>query len=56
MSGKPIGKQDFGETTWNKDQWKTGGAPSGWVAYDPELNLQSRHVQINRAEREAIAT
>ncbi len=40
MMGKPIGKADLGETTWNKDQWKIGGATAwGWINYDPDLNL-----------------
>ncbi len=40
MMGKPIGKANLGETTWNKDQWKIGGATAwGWITYDPELNL-----------------
>jgi PQQ-dependent dehydrogenase (methanol/ethanol family) len=40
MMGKPIGQKDLGVTTWPKNQWKIGGgAPWGWVTYDPELNL-----------------
>lgn len=37
--GKPVGK-DSGITTWEGDQWKTGGGTAwGWMSYDPELNL-----------------
>lgn len=37
--GKPVGK-DSGVTTWEGDQWKTGGGTAwGWMSYDPELNL-----------------
>lgn len=37
--GKPVGK-DSGMTTWEGDQWKTGGGTAwGWMSYDPELNL-----------------
>ena len=40
MMGKPIGKADLGENTWNGEQWKIGGATQwGWISYDPELNL-----------------
>jgi lanthanide-dependent methanol dehydrogenase len=37
--GKPIGK-DSSLTTWQGDQWKTGGGCTwGWLAYDPQLDL-----------------
>lgn len=37
--GKPVGK-DSGISTWEGDQWKTGGGTAwGWMSYDPELNL-----------------
>ena len=37
--GKPVGKESS-LTTWNGDQWKIGGgAPWGWLSYDPDLNL-----------------
>jgi len=37
--GKPIGK-DSSLSTWNGDQWKTGGGSTwGWYSYDPKLNL-----------------
>ena len=40
MMGKPIGKANLGETTWQGDQWKIGGATQwGRISYDPELNL-----------------
>ncbi|WP_148252674.1 methanol/ethanol family PQQ-dependent dehydrogenase [Aidingimonas lacisalsi] len=40
MLGEPIGEEDLGETTWPDDEWKRGGgAPWGWVTYDPELDL-----------------
>jgi PQQ-dependent dehydrogenase (methanol/ethanol family) len=36
---KDQGK-DLGVTTWPPDQWKRGGgAPWGWISYDPETNL-----------------
>jgi PQQ-dependent dehydrogenase (methanol/ethanol family) len=32
--------RDLGVTTWPADEWKRGGATaSGWISYDPELNL-----------------
>jgi lanthanide-dependent methanol dehydrogenase len=37
--GKPVGK-DSSLSTWEGDQWKTGGGCTwGWMAYDPALNL-----------------
>ena len=37
--GKPIGK-DSSLTTWESDQWKTGGGSTwGWYSYDPATNL-----------------
>ena len=37
--GKPVGKESS-LSTWQGDQWKIGGgAPWGWISYDPELNL-----------------
>lgn len=37
--GRPIGK-DSSLTSWEGDQWRTGGACSwGWFSYDPDLNL-----------------
>src|SRR3974390_2032169 len=37
--GKPVGK-DSRLKTWEGDQWKIGGgAPWGWISYDPQLNL-----------------
>lgn len=37
--GKPIGK-DSSVSTWQGDQWKTGGGCTwGWYSYDPRLNL-----------------
>ena len=37
--GKPIGK-DSSLSTWEGDQWKTGGGTTwGWYSYDPALNL-----------------
>ncbi len=37
--GKPIGK-DSSLASWEGEQWKMGGgAPWGWFAYDPALNL-----------------
>lgn len=37
--GKPIGK-DSSISTWQGDQWKTGGGSTwGWYSYDPALNL-----------------
>lgn len=37
--GKPVGK-DSSLKTWTGDQWKIGGgAPWGWLSYDPDLNL-----------------
>ncbi|MCG5234204.1 methanol/ethanol family PQQ-dependent dehydrogenase [Xanthobacter oligotrophicus] len=37
--GKPVGA-DSSPKSWQGDQWKTGGgAPWGWFAYDPGLNL-----------------
>jgi lanthanide-dependent methanol dehydrogenase len=40
MMGEPVGKADLGMTTWPGDEWQRGGgAPWGWITYDPELNL-----------------
>ncbi|GAB4069835.1 methanol/ethanol family PQQ-dependent dehydrogenase [Ancylobacter sonchi] len=37
--GKPVGK-DSSLATWEGEQWRMGGgAPWGWFAYDPALNL-----------------
>ena len=37
--GKPIGK-DSSLSTWQGDQWKTGGGSTwGWFSYDPGTNL-----------------
>ncbi|MBS7588329.1 methanol/ethanol family PQQ-dependent dehydrogenase [Ancylobacter defluvii] len=37
--GKPVGK-DSSLRSWEGEQWKIGGgAPWGWFAYDPKLNL-----------------
>ncbi|MFG1386688.1 methanol/ethanol family PQQ-dependent dehydrogenase [Xanthobacter sp. V3C-2] len=37
--GKPVGA-DSSLKSWQGDQWKIGGgAPWGWFAYDPKLNL-----------------
>jgi PQQ-dependent dehydrogenase (methanol/ethanol family) len=37
--GKPVGK-DSSVSTWEGDQWKTGGGATwGWISYDPALNL-----------------
>jgi PQQ-dependent dehydrogenase (methanol/ethanol family) len=37
--GKPVGK-DSSISTWQGDQWKTGGGATwGWYSYDPQLNL-----------------
>lgn len=37
--GKPIGK-DSSVSTWQGDQWKTGGGSTwGWYSYDPATNL-----------------
>jgi PQQ-dependent dehydrogenase (methanol/ethanol family) len=31
---------DLGVSSWNKDGWRTGGAPVwGWMSYDPDLGL-----------------
>ena len=39
VMGKPIGK-DSSLTSWQGDQWKTGGGTTwGWYSYDPQLNL-----------------
>ena len=39
MMGKPIGK-DSSVSTWQGDQWKTGGGSTwGWYSYDPATNL-----------------
>jgi lanthanide-dependent methanol dehydrogenase len=36
--GQPVGK-DSGVSTWQGDQWQTGGGTTwGWYSYDPELN------------------
>lgn len=40
MMGKPIGEADKGVSTWPEGEWKLGGgAPWGWITYDPDLNL-----------------
>ena len=40
MMGEPVGESDLGISTWPGDEWERGGgAPWGWVTYDPELNL-----------------
>ncbi|GHC15526.1 methanol/ethanol family PQQ-dependent dehydrogenase [Aidingimonas halophila] len=40
MMGEPVGEEDLGETTWPDEEWERGGgAPWGWVTYDPELDL-----------------
>ena len=40
MMGNPIGEADLGVSTWPEDEWQHGGgAPWGWVTYDPELDL-----------------
>ncbi|WP_290653430.1 methanol/ethanol family PQQ-dependent dehydrogenase [Aquisalimonas sp.] len=40
MMGEPVGEEDLGVTTWPEGEWERGGgAPWGWVTYDPELNL-----------------
>ncbi len=40
MMGEPIGEADLGVTTWPDGEWERGGgAPWGWVTYDPELDL-----------------
>jgi lanthanide-dependent methanol dehydrogenase len=40
MMGEPIGERDLGVTTWPEGQWEIGGgAPWGWVTYDPDLHL-----------------
>jgi len=37
--GKAVEK-DSGITTWEGEQWKTGGGTTwGWYSYDPDLNL-----------------
>jgi PQQ-dependent dehydrogenase (methanol/ethanol family) len=37
--GKPVG-ENSSLKTWQGDQWKIGGgSPSGWMSYDPQLNL-----------------
>jgi lanthanide-dependent methanol dehydrogenase len=37
--GKSVGKESS-LSTWQGDQWKIGGgAPWGWISYEPELNL-----------------
>ena len=39
MMGKPVGK-DSSVSTWQGDQWKTGGGSTwGWYSYDPATNL-----------------
>ena len=31
---------DLGMSSWNGDDWRRGGAtPSGWISYDPDLDL-----------------
>lgn len=40
MLGEPIGEADLGITTWPEGEWERGGgAPWGWITYDPELDL-----------------
>ncbi|MGL6212571.1 methanol/ethanol family PQQ-dependent dehydrogenase [Billgrantia desiderata] len=40
MLGEPIGEADPGVSTWQEDEWERGGgAPWGWVTYDPDLDL-----------------
>lgn len=40
VMGKPVGEADLGVSTWPEGGWKLGGgAPWGWITYDPELNL-----------------
>ncbi|MCH8504144.1 MAG: methanol/ethanol family PQQ-dependent dehydrogenase [Ectothiorhodospiraceae bacterium] len=40
MMGEPVGEADLGVSTWPEGEWEIGGgAPWGWVTYDPELNL-----------------
>lgn len=40
MMGEPIGDRDRGVTSWPEGEWERGGgAPWGWITYDPELNL-----------------
>jgi PQQ-dependent dehydrogenase (methanol/ethanol family) len=37
--GKSVG-ENSSLKTWQDDRWKTGGgSPSGWISYDPQLNL-----------------
>ena len=37
--GKPVGK-DSSLASWQGEDWKTsGGCATGWITYDPELNL-----------------
>jgi PQQ-dependent dehydrogenase (methanol/ethanol family) len=39
MMGEPVGEADLGVTTWPDDEWQRGGgAPWGWITYDPELD------------------
>lgn len=38
--GKPVGEADLGVKSWPEGGWKLGGgAPWGWITYDPELHL-----------------
>lgn len=40
MMGEPIGEADLGTSTWPEGEWERGGgAPWGWITYDPELDL-----------------
>lgn len=40
MMGEPIGEADLGVSTWPEGEWERGGgAPWGWITYDPELDL-----------------
>lgn len=40
MMGEPIGEADKGVSSWPEGEWELGGgAPWGWITYDPELNL-----------------
>ncbi|PMR67399.1 methanol/ethanol family PQQ-dependent dehydrogenase [Halomonas heilongjiangensis] len=40
MLGEPIGESDLGVSTWPEGEWERGGgAPWGWITYDPDLDL-----------------
>ncbi|MBZ0329985.1 methanol/ethanol family PQQ-dependent dehydrogenase [Halomonas sp. ANAO-440] len=40
MMGEPVGEADLGVSTWPEGEWERGGgAPWGWVTYDPDLDL-----------------